>query len=115
MSALEIKLFGTLRVQRHGRPVRQFPTKRAKDLFAYLLLNRHTMHTREALADLFWGDSREHNSRHCLNTTLWRLQRALGAPDQGEHPYLLIDAQRIGFNTASDCRLDVAEFENRCL
>jgi DNA-binding SARP family transcriptional activator len=115
MGTLEIKLFGTLRVQRPGRPVTQFPTKRVKDLFSYLLIHRHTLHPREALAELFWDGTKENNPRHCLNTALWRLQRVLGEPEPGGHRYLRVDAQRIGFNTASDARLDVAEFENRCL
>ena len=115
MGTLEIRLFGTLRVQRPGRPVRQFPTKRVKDLFSYLLIHRHTLHPREVLADLFWDGAKEHNPRRCLNTALWRLQRVLGDPEPGSHPYLRVDAQRIGFNTASDSRLDVAEFESRGL
>jgi DNA-binding SARP family transcriptional activator len=115
MGTLEIKLFGTLRVQRPGRPVTQFPTKRVKDLFSYLLIRRHTLHPRESLAELFWDGTKENNPRHCLNTALWRLQRVLGESEPGSHPYLRVDAHRIGFNTASDARLDVAEFENRCL
>jgi DNA-binding SARP family transcriptional activator len=115
MGTVEIRLFGALRVQRPGQPVSRFPTRRVKDLFSYLLLKRHALHAREALADLFWDPAEENNPRHCLNTALWRLNRALGEPESGEHPYLRVDAQHIGFNTASDCRLDVAEFENRCL
>jgi DNA-binding SARP family transcriptional activator len=42
------------------------------------------------------------------------LRRVLGEPEKGEHPYLRVDAQHIGFNTASECRIDVAEFESRC-
>ncbi len=115
MATLEITMFGTLRVQRPGYPVLQFPTRRARDLFSYLLVNRHTLHSREALAEVFWDGTKENNPRHCLNTALWRLNRVLGDPDPGEHRFLRVDAQHIGFNTASDCRIDVAEFENRCL
>jgi DNA-binding SARP family transcriptional activator len=113
--SLEIKLFGALRVQRPGQPVSRFPTRRVKDLFSYLLIRRHALHAREALADLFWDPTEESNPRHCLNTALWRLNRTLGEPEAGDHPFLRVDAQHIGFNTASDCRLDIAEFENRCL
>jgi DNA-binding SARP family transcriptional activator len=115
MAPLEIQLFGTLRVQRAGQPVLQFPTRRVKDLFSLVLLSRHTLHSREVLADTLWGDGEERDPRHCLNTALWRLRRVLGEPDAGEHPYLRVDAQHIGFNTASECRIDVAEFESRCL
>jgi DNA-binding SARP family transcriptional activator len=115
MSTLEIKLFGTLRVQQPGQPMVRFPTRRVKDLFSFLLLNRHTLHSRETLAELFWDGAKDGNSRRCLNTALWRLNRALSEVAPGDHPFLRIDAQHIGFNTASDCRLDIAEFESRCL
>jgi DNA-binding SARP family transcriptional activator len=115
MATLEIRMFGTLRVLPADRPMSRFPTKRVKDLFSYLLLQRHTLHSREALAELFWDGTRGQNPRHCLNTALWRLNRVLGEAVSDGHPYLRVDANFIGFNTASDIWLDVAEFENRCL
>jgi DNA-binding SARP family transcriptional activator len=51
-----------------------------------------------------------------LNTTLWRINRVLeragGCATQ--RGYLRVTPQHIGFNTASDTWLDVAEFESRC-
>jgi DNA-binding SARP family transcriptional activator len=63
---------------------------------------------------VFWDGAEHENPRRCLNTALWRLNRVLGEPAPGAQPYLYVDAQRIGFNTASDCWLDVAEFERCC-
>lgn len=114
MGTLEIRLLGTLSVERDGQPITRFQSQRVKDLLCYLLLNREILHPRDHLAGLFWGDMEEANARHCLNTALWRLQRALGQSAPGDHPHLRVDAQTIGFNTASDYRLDVAEFELYC-
>jgi DNA-binding SARP family transcriptional activator len=114
MERLEITLFGTLGVQSAGDAQMQFPSGKVKHLFAYLLLNRHTIHPRERLAGLFWGDEDDHRARHCLNTALWRLNRILSQPGLKTAMYLRIDAQSIGFNTASDFWLDVDEFESRC-
>jgi DNA-binding SARP family transcriptional activator len=114
MGRLEITLFGTLGIQSASDPQMQFPSGKVKHLFAYLLLNRHTIHPRERLAGLFWGDEDDHRARHCLNTALWRLNRILSQPGLRTAAYLRVDAQNIGFNTASDFWLDVDEFEARC-
>ena len=114
MATLEIRLFGTLSLGREGQVVTRFPSRRVKELLAHLRLNRGILLAREQLAGLFWSDCDADRARHCLNTTLWRLQRVLGQPAEGEHSYLRVDAQHIGFNAASNYWLDVAEFESRC-
>src|ERR1700709_2549213 len=114
MGTLEITLFGTLDVQRAGDTHALFLSGKVKQLFAYLLLNRHTNHPREHLAGLFWGDEDDRRARHCLNTALWRLNRILSHPQLHTTADLRIDAQSIGFNTASNYWLDVDEFETRC-
>ncbi len=114
MATLTITLFGALSVQGAEQPVTQFPSGKIRNLLSYLLLNRHTAHAREHLAGLFWGDQEEQKARHCLNTALWRLNRLLDAAHPTTHPYLRVDAQMIGWNTASDIHLDVEMFESRC-
>jgi DNA-binding SARP family transcriptional activator len=114
MSTLCIRLFGSLQLEREGRPLPNLPARRVGDLLAYLCLNRETLHTRERLAGLLWADADEDRARHSLNTALWRLQRVLRSDASAGRPYLRVSPQAIGFNTDSDCWLDVAEFESRC-
>jgi DNA-binding SARP family transcriptional activator len=114
MDPLTISLFGSLSLQGTEQAITQFPSGKVRNLLAYLLLNRHTAHAREHLAGLFWGEQDDQKARHCLNTALWRLNRLLDAAHPTTHPYLRVDAQTIGWNTASDFRLDVDEFESRC-
>jgi DNA-binding SARP family transcriptional activator len=115
VSTLRIKLFGSLDLERDGLPVQRFPSRKVRDLFAYLTLNRQSAHSREHLAGLFWGDSDDEKARHSLNTALWRLNGVLsnGAGDHGR-AQLRVTPQEIGFNAATDFWLDIAEFESRC-
>ncbi len=113
MGTLEIRLFGTMSIERDGLPLAQVPSKRVRDLLSYLLLGRDSAHSREQLAGVFWGDLENHRARHSFNTALWRLRRLLEHDGRGS-TYLQIDARQVGFNLGSDFRLDVAEFEHRC-
>lgn len=115
MSVLEIKLFGPLRLVRDGQSLARFPSQHVKYLLGYLLLNRQSLQRREHVASLFWGHLEPIKARHCLNTALWRLHRVLNQSDPDAKPYLLVDAQTIGFNPDSQFQLDVAEFETRCV
>lgn len=112
MTSLEIRVFGSLRLQdRETGAIRPLNGK-VRDLFSYLLVAREVVHSREQLAGLFWGDRDDEKARHCLNTTLWRLNRLLASAGASNH--LRIGAYTIGFNTVSDCWIDVVEFETRC-
>jgi DNA-binding SARP family transcriptional activator len=114
VATLEIKLFGVFCLERGGQPLPAFPSRKVRDLLAYLLLDHRALHSREHLADLFWPDLDGDKARHCLNTTLWRLRGVLGQTEGGACSYLRVDAERIGFNPASDFRLDVDEFAVAC-
>lgn len=114
---LRIKLFGSLELERDGRPLARFASRKSGELFAYLALNRKAPHTREHLAGVFWGESSEERARHTLNTTLWRINRVLEPPEApiSDRGYLRVTPQHISFNSASGVWLDVAEFETRCM
>ena len=101
---LRIKLFGSLELERDGRPLARFASRKSGELFAYLALNRKAPHTREHLAGVFWGDSAEERARHALNTTLWRINRVLEPPESAASDAAIcaITPQHIGFNAASD-------------
>jgi DNA-binding SARP family transcriptional activator len=72
------------------------------------------VHSRDQLAGLFWGELNDQKARHCLNTALWRLKQVLAGLEGDNQAYLRIDGETIGFNTASNVWLDVAEFEAHC-
>jgi DNA-binding SARP family transcriptional activator len=115
VSTLRIKFFGSLDLERGGQSLARFPSRKVRDLFAYLALHREYAHSREHLAGLFWGESDDEKARHSLNTALWRLNGVLAevGGDRGR-AQLRITPQEIGFNPTADFWFDVAEFESRC-
>jgi len=114
MSVLEISLFGSLRVIDCGSREEIKLTHTIGHLLAYLLLERHRMHPREALAGLFWAEYNQERARSCLNTALWRLRRSLEIQKSPIAPFLIANEGEVGFNCASSFWLDVAVFEE-CL
>jgi DNA-binding SARP family transcriptional activator len=115
VSTLRIRLFGCVDIERDGQVLARFPSRKVRDLFAYLALNRQMTHSREHLAGLFWGDSDGEKARHSLNTALWRLNGVLAEADGDRgRSYLRVTPHEIGFNSTSDFWLDVGEFESRC-
>jgi DNA-binding SARP family transcriptional activator len=115
VSTLKIRLFGSLDLERDGQTLPRFPSRKVRELFTYLTLNREVAHSREHLAGLFWGDFDDEKARHSLNTALWRLNGVLAEGIGGRgRAQLRITPQEIGFNPSADFWLDVAEFESRC-
>lgn len=112
MNALQISLFGSVRIAHEGWSSEVKVTHTIQGLLAYLLLFRHRCHPREVLTDLFWGDHSEERARSCLSTALWRLRRVLEPPGTLQGTYLATTPSgEVGFNGNSDYWLDVAVFE----
>lgn len=112
MGALHISLFGRLRVVGSDGLSEVRVTRGIQRLLAYLLLERHRIHSRERLASILWSDYDEERARTCLRAALCRLRRLLES--EGFHPeiYLLTTSDgEVGFNRESDYWLDVAAFE----
>jgi DNA-binding SARP family transcriptional activator len=111
MSILRFHLFNNHCVVDKGsdqKPIQLFPA--ARNLLAYLLVQRHKSHSREVLAEIFWKHDGQ-RARQCLRTTLWRLRNELEGVE-GRDRYLLVSSDGdIAFNNASDHWLDVAVFE----
>lgn len=111
MSALQIALFGQMQLTHQGHPSPEPLTRAMQALLAYLLLYRQQSWPRTVLAGLLWGDVPELQARKRLNTILYRVRHVLEPPDLMHRTYLVTTPEKIGFNTASDYALDVAQFE----
>jgi DNA-binding SARP family transcriptional activator len=110
MASLHIHLFEHLQVSVDDRPLSlKFPP-RTVPLWAYLLLQHGRMVKRLTLVALLWPDVPETEGRANLRRHLHQLQHRLpvALPDR---PWLLTEADDIGWNTAADYWLDVLEFE----
>lgn len=94
---LSLRLFGDFCLTVDGKP-RQFITRKAEQLVAYLVLTRTNSARREKLLEDLWPDTEESKARGILSTTLWRAQKALlglGVSIRGEKGWLYIDAPRL--------------------
>ena len=100
---LRFYTFGGLRIEHEGQPL-LLPTRKARDLLAYLLTFRRRAHPRPVLAGLLWPDLPEEKALRRLSDTLWRVRRVLG--DQ-----VMADAERLWFNADLPAWLDVEIFE----
>lgn len=114
MYPLRVRLFGPLEIHEGETRRAPFPTRQAKGLFAYLVLNRGRAHTREKLAGTFWAERPEKSARKCLRTTIWRVRAVLEPEGVVRGTYLNMRDHTLEFTGGADFRLDVAEFEE-CL
>jgi len=78
MVMTEIRFLGPPTLTKTGRPVRLHSAKTLA-LLAYLVLEADTVHSREKLAELLWGESPEPRARQSLRQALYSLRRVLGA------------------------------------
>lgn len=93
------------------RPVKL--TRTVEALLVYLLVQRHSIHTRESLISVFWGEQADEQARGCLSTALWRLRRVL-EPDTSLQGQILLTTQQgeVGILRSDRLWLDVEAFEN---
>jgi predicted ATPase/DNA-binding SARP family transcriptional activator len=107
---LRIHLFGQLRVFLDQTPLKLSAPPRAIPLWAYLLLNREALVTRESLALLLWPDEPRAEARANVRRHLYHLQRALPPAPAGQ-PWILSDGDTVRWNPQADAWIDVVAFE----
>lgn len=109
---LTIRLFGPTRLMRGSRRVRAFPTRRATSLFCFLAVHPGRMYSRDALANLFWGDRTDSDARKCLRTSLWRVRSVVERDSSPVGTVIAVRSDQIGFQPESPYWLDVEQFED---
>jgi len=102
---LRVYLLGGLRLVLGETPLPPFPTQKTRSLFAYLATFRERPHRRAALAEVLWPETPAARAGRSLNTTLWRLRRAL-PPD-----HIAAPGDRLALAPAADRWVDAAAFE----
>lgn len=81
-------------------------TLKSQSLLVYLAVHRRYLHSRNHLAELFWGDRPERKARRSLSTALWQIRRCLPRDD-----YLLCGAANVQFSPELPLWLDTQAFE----
>jgi DNA-binding SARP family transcriptional activator len=114
MNSLQVTLFGCVRVTHNNWLTETKLTRDIQALLAYLLLQRHRIHSREALAGIFWGECTQAKSHGSLNTALWKLKKILEPKGIPAGTYLISGySHEVGFNHESQYWLDVEIFEEK--
>lgn len=100
-SSLKICLLGAPQVVLGEAPVTNFVTRKAEALFYYLVVTGR-VHTRDALAALFWPDTIDSRAKKNLRDLLFNLRQILG-------DYLLITRSTVVFVHDRPYQLDVEQ------
>jgi DNA-binding SARP family transcriptional activator len=95
--------------------VETFPTRRAEELLAYLLIHQRDRHSREKLVDTLWPDSPLSNGRASLSTTLWRLRSVFDRLDVPVADYLQTSRDWVSLAPSSALESDYSSFEREVL
>jgi two-component SAPR family response regulator len=106
---IEAFFLGSFRVFVNTRPIENWPSKKGKSIFAYLLLNHKKKIFRDVLMDIFWQKSSPDSARNCLNVTIHGLRRVLEEINH-KAEYILFKDECYYFNPEIEIRLDVEEF-----
>ncbi|NCC32689.1 MAG: hypothetical protein EOM24_11820 [Chloroflexia bacterium] len=97
-------LLGAMQLVVDGRKAALFTPEKSLALLGYLAAHRG-MHSRRALAGLFWGDMAEERAQANLRMALYSLQKALPAG------YIQTDRKSVAFDPEGLVTLDSEQFE----
>jgi DNA-binding SARP family transcriptional activator len=111
MNALRIRLLGGLGLSDGDTPLDAIPGQKARDLLAYLALNRDRPLHRDVLCGALWGEQSDAEARKALRSALWRLRSVLEPDDARRGAYFRVAGDQLRFPGTADPWVDVAEFD----
>jgi DNA-binding SARP family transcriptional activator len=68
---------GVFSAYHHSELITEWPSRKSKSVFKFLLLHREKAVPKELLMELFWPESEETAARNNLNVTIYNLRQAL--------------------------------------
>lgn len=110
MPVWRIELLGGLSVKRDDRVITRFRTHKTGALLAYLAFYRQRTHSREVLADLFWGEYNLEDARNSLSKAISSLRQQLEPPGIPRNSIMAAGRFTLQLNP-ENVITDVAEFE----
>lgn len=110
MAFLSVSMFGKLQIHLDGEPTAGSMSRKAKELFVYLLLHPRA-HPREKLATLLWQHGTTERTKAYLRKALWQLRQSLEGEDSDVESVLRVDGDWVQIHPEADLWVDVAIFE----
>jgi DNA-binding SARP family transcriptional activator len=112
MAELKVYLFGKFSIEGDRPEALCLPGGKTQELFFYLALHRHQLHSRETMAALLWPECSTVKSKKNLRQALWQLRCALASSTKSrKREFLVIDAESIHMNGDKAMSVDVSVFE----
>jgi len=107
---LTIYCLGTFRAYEDEHPIEEWPSRKGKAIFKYLLMYRQQRITKEVLMEQFWPEATADAARNNLNVAIYGLRQALrnGYPD---FSHILFQDDCYFLNPEMDIWMDVEQFE----
>lgn len=107
---LTIYCLGVFRVYEDEHPVEEWPSRKGRAVFKYLLLHRQQRITKEVLMEQFWPEATADAARNNLNVAIYGLRQALrnGYP---EFSHVLYQDDCYFLNPEMEVWVDVEQFE----
>ena len=106
---LSLTLLGPFQACLNGKGIEDFDTQKTRAFLAYLADTPGKVHSRLALAELFWPERSETQALANLRNNLALLRRIL-RDEQAEPPFLCIERTAISFNPLSQADIDSVEY-----
>jgi DNA-binding SARP family transcriptional activator len=114
---LQVRLLGGFECAVNGRTVapEAWGSRKARNLFKYLLLRRGRPLLAGDLLEEFWPDLPEDGARHALRSTLHRIRRALEPerPARAPSAFLQVADDTVCLSVGPETAVDLFEFEDR--
>ncbi|MFZ1268250.1 MAG: BTAD domain-containing putative transcriptional regulator, partial [Anaerolineae bacterium] len=109
MAHLDLTLFGPFQLTLDHQVIERFESNKVRALLAFLAVEHHRPHSREALAELLWPGHTIEAARGNFRRALANLRAVLN--DQtAQPPYLHITREALQFNLAADVTVDAVRF-----
>jgi DNA-binding SARP family transcriptional activator len=110
---IRLRLLGRFEVELDGSPMDAWRSKRARQLFAYLALNRHDDLSRHRLMGVFWPEHSEERAENNLSLTVLAVRKLLDEGKGASESIVRFRAPSYAIE-ASDLWLDTEAFEDAC-